>query len=117
MTIPSERTRALILAEQFLQKLRLSDATPDEIRENAIFVLRHFPNRQEIESEAKYQMVQQRDALSPPWLLPMDYYKLIEKARKEKSELPTTFVEDIKKSIKEDSDGKSSTYILGKSEP
>ena len=74
MTIPSERTRALILAEQFLQKLRLSDDTPESIREYAIGVLRHFPSVSEIEFEAKYQMKTREDLLKQAWLLPVDYH-------------------------------------------
>jgi hypothetical protein len=43
MTMPSERTRALMAAAELLQELRSGTDTPDAIRAQAISVLRHFP--------------------------------------------------------------------------
>ena len=79
MTIPSERTRALILAEQFLQKISLGNDTSEAIRQNAIGILRHFPSLNEIEHEAEYQMKIRQDLLKQAWLLPVDYYDRIKK--------------------------------------
>lgn len=55
MTMPSEGTRALIWAAEFLQELRSGTDTPAAIREQAIRVLRHFPNASSIELEVKRQ--------------------------------------------------------------
>ena len=84
MTIPSERTRALIWAAQFLQKLSFSADTPAAIRENAIDVLRHFPSASDIELEAEYQLTRQHEFFKQAWLLPLDYY------RRSKSALQTS---------------------------
>jgi hypothetical protein len=52
MTMPDERTRALLAAGEFLTELRDSLKTPgvpEVIREYALRVLRHYPDRREIE--------------------------------------------------------------------
>lgn len=56
MTMPSERTRALIWAAEFLQELRSGTDTPAAICEQAIRVLRHFPEARSIEQEAERQL-------------------------------------------------------------
>lgn len=75
MTMPSERTRALMSAAEFLQELRLGTDTPDAIRAQAISVLRHFPNASSIELEAKRQLRRQQEDTKEAWLLPVDYYE------------------------------------------
>ena len=75
MTMPSERTKALMSAAQFLQELRLGTDTPDAIRAQAISVLRHFPNASSIELEAKRQLRRQQEGIKEAWLLPVDYYE------------------------------------------
>jgi len=48
ITIPSERTRAIINAEKFLMSLldpKKTPRVPKEIRRRAGLVLRHFPSR------------------------------------------------------------------------
>lgn len=52
MTIPSERTRAVILTEKFLLSLidpKLSPRVPKGIREQAKSLLRHYPSRIELD--------------------------------------------------------------------
>jgi hypothetical protein len=56
MTMPNERTRALLWAGEFMQELLDSDRYPDlpeRVRNNAKSVLRHYPSLSEIESLAK----------------------------------------------------------------
>ena len=57
MTMPNERTRALLFAYDLLNDLRAPVKTPgvpDEIRERALHVLRHYPDRFEIVSIAEH---------------------------------------------------------------
>ena len=75
MTMPSERTRALISAAEFLQDLRFGTDTPDAIRAQAISVLRHFPAARSIEQEAERQMQRPQEIGKSSWLLPVDYYE------------------------------------------
>lgn len=48
MTTPSERTRSIIQTEAFLTKLSQDPRVPDEHRQEARRLLRHYPNRDEI---------------------------------------------------------------------
>lgn len=75
MTMPSERTRALISAVEFLQELRSGPDTPDAIRVKAISVLCHFPEARSIELEGKRQMRRQQEGTKETWLFPVDYYE------------------------------------------
>ena len=81
MTIPSERTRALILAEALLRELSLKNDVPESVRSKVVGVLRHFPSKNDIEFEAEYQMKTRQDVLKQAWLLPVDYYDRIKKGR------------------------------------
>ena len=74
MTMPSERTRALVWAAEFLQELRSGSDTPAAIREQAIRVLRHFPESRSIEQEAERQLHRQQESGKSSWLLPVDYH-------------------------------------------
>lgn len=52
MTIPYERTRALIETKQFLQELqdpKLTPRVPGAVREHARTLLRHYPSYAEVE--------------------------------------------------------------------
>lgn len=73
--MPSERTRALMAAVEFLEELRFSADTPAAIRAQAISVLRHFPNANSIGLEAKRQLRRQQEDTRQAWLLPVDYYE------------------------------------------
>lgn len=51
MTIPAERTRALLFAYELLKDLQDCAKTPnvsDDVRSRALHVLRHYPNQSEI---------------------------------------------------------------------
>ncbi len=75
MTMPSERTMALIWAAEFLQELRFGADTPHAIRAQAIGLLRHFPAATSIEQEAERQLRRQQEVTKEAWLLPVDYYE------------------------------------------
>ena len=52
MTIPFERTRALIETKSFLRKLldtELLPQVPDSLRQHAEYLLRHYPSYADIE--------------------------------------------------------------------
>jgi hypothetical protein len=68
MTMPNERTRALLFAYDLLNDLCAEAKTPGvpaEIRERALHVLRHYPDRFEIASIAEHDA---RGALMNPML-------------------------------------------------
>ena len=44
MTMPHERTRAVIGTRDFLEDLRLRNDIPADVRKNAIWCLRHYPS-------------------------------------------------------------------------
>ncbi|MGM1054087.1 MAG: BPSL0761 family protein [Pseudomonadota bacterium] len=48
MTMPSERTRAVIHAREFLQEISQDASLPEPVRRHAAHVLRHYPSRQEM---------------------------------------------------------------------
>lgn len=51
MTIPVERTRAVIAAKEFMYDLlnpKVTPKVPRPVRERALRVLRHYPGRYEI---------------------------------------------------------------------
>lgn len=75
MTMPNERTRALILAAEFLQKLGQNSETSLELREEAIAILRHSPKVDSIEMDAKRQLNRQRESGTPSWVLPVEAYE------------------------------------------
>lgn len=76
MTMPSERTRALIWAAEFLREVRHRSDMPDDIRRQAHTILRHYPEVSSIESQARIQehYSLKSELRSTPWLLPADYY-------------------------------------------
>lgn len=44
MTMPNERTRAVIQTGEFLLELSQDSSLPERIRRDAKFLLRHYPN-------------------------------------------------------------------------
>lgn len=48
MTMPNERTRAVIQTRDFLLELSRDDALPDRVRRDATFLLRHFPSKEDV---------------------------------------------------------------------
>ena len=56
MTIPEERTRALIQTREFLRELATHswpDAVPEAIRREAIRLMRHYPGNSELTLASK----------------------------------------------------------------
>ena len=48
MTLPFERTRAVIQAREFLEHLERDASQSDEIRRAATHLLRHYPSKGEV---------------------------------------------------------------------
>jgi hypothetical protein len=53
MTMPNERTRALVAAAAFLERLRFAEETTEKIRAEACHILRHFPDEDTINEMAR----------------------------------------------------------------
>lgn len=69
MTMPNERTRAMISAGEFLQDLlnyKIYPDLPERIKSQAARVLRHYPLLSEIESLAKRE--ERANDFQPPLL-------------------------------------------------
>lgn len=50
MTLPSERTRSVIQTEDFLKKICVNPEIPESIRNEAKYLLRHFPTADDIKT-------------------------------------------------------------------
>ena len=48
MTLPIERTNAILETEKFLYALVRNHNVPADVREHAIHLIRHYPNRLDI---------------------------------------------------------------------
>lgn len=48
MTMPDERSRAVIQTRDFLVNLSRDRSLPEKVRDDAKFLLRHFPSRDEV---------------------------------------------------------------------
>jgi hypothetical protein len=48
MTMPSERSRAVVQTRDFLIELAQNRNLPDQVRRDAKFLLRHFPTRDDV---------------------------------------------------------------------
>jgi len=48
MTLPHERTRAVAQTYEFLGKLARNSNLPEEVRRDALDLLRHFPNQYDV---------------------------------------------------------------------
>ncbi|WP_318183225.1 BPSL0761 family protein [Pseudomonas fluorescens] len=48
MTMPFERTRSVAQTHAFLTELARDTEVPERIRQNAHFLLRHFPTKQDV---------------------------------------------------------------------
>ena len=55
MTMPNERTRAVIQTREFLVELSRDASLPDRVRRDAKFLLRHYPNRNEVLSAGRIE--------------------------------------------------------------
>ena len=48
MTMPFERTRSVAQTHDFLTELACDTEVPERLRQNARFLLRHFPTKNEV---------------------------------------------------------------------
>lgn len=48
MTMPFERTRSVAQTHNFLTKLAIDTEVPERVRQNAQFLLRHFPTKRDV---------------------------------------------------------------------
>lgn len=71
MTMPSERTRALRWAGEFLRELQASDKFDPDLKRQIQVILRHYPSTAEIHGEAAYPSGGGPDWVSA-WLAPED---------------------------------------------
>ena len=55
MTLPDERTRALLQAGSFLIQLARDDRLPLDVRKRAIVVARHFPTIEDVSHLAMFK--------------------------------------------------------------
>ena len=65
MTMPEERSRAVLEARDFLLELSRDHSLPERVRHNARSLLRHFPTREDIRLAG---LIEERNAV-----LPLDY--------------------------------------------
>ncbi|WP_437422078.1 BPSL0761 family protein [Stutzerimonas chloritidismutans] len=63
MTLPHERTRAVIECEAFLRQLAFDIALPRDIRSYAHHILRHYPSASQILAIGRLEELLQCDAL------------------------------------------------------
>ncbi|QJD57598.1 hypothetical protein HG264_01085 [Pseudomonas sp. gcc21] len=66
MTLPYERSRAVVQTHQFLKELTLNPDLPPELRAQAEVLLRHYPEPRGIMLLAKMEKVVQGMALGDP---------------------------------------------------
>lgn len=55
MTMPDERTRALLWAGGFLVELARNDSLPLEVRRRAVIIARHFPTIEDVSTMALFR--------------------------------------------------------------
>lgn len=71
MTTPSERTRALRWAGEFLLKVRRGDEFSAEAKREVLYILRHYPRDYEIKDQARFDAARS-DAIFDQWSGPED---------------------------------------------
>ena len=71
MTMPLERTRALRWAGEFLREIRTRQDVPPDLKQQALVILRHYPEPGDIERKAKLDASGLGSHLGP-WLAPED---------------------------------------------
>lgn len=55
MTMPDERTRALLWAGSFLIELAQNDSLPLDVRRRAVVIARHFPTIEDVATMALFR--------------------------------------------------------------
>ena len=66
MTMPTERTRALLWAGGFLIELARDKRLPVEVRRRAVVIARHFPTKEDVTDLAFLQPIEAGGPLAPP---------------------------------------------------
>lgn len=55
MTLPHERTRSLVKTYDFLKELSKSEKIPEDIRDHATWLLRHYPDKRTIYNLGRFE--------------------------------------------------------------
>ncbi len=55
MTMPHERSRAIVQAKEFLEELSRDASQSEEVRRAAIHLLRHYPSKSEVLLQGRIQ--------------------------------------------------------------
>ena len=71
MTTPSERTRALRWAGEFLLKVQRGDEFSPEAKREVLYILRHYPRDFEIKDQARFDADRSATVIDQ-WLGPED---------------------------------------------
>lgn len=72
MTMPAERSRTVIQAGAFLKELRANSDLPEEIRNEAHRLLRHYPSVFDVEQIASFGRSENAMWLTNPFGGPVD---------------------------------------------
>ncbi len=72
MTLPAQRARALRFAGEILRELRSRPDVPDDLQQKAQFILRHYPNSQDLQRMIDDSNRMPRTLLDQHWLAPED---------------------------------------------
>ena len=70
MTMPDERARALRFAGEILREMRSRPDVPDDLRQQAQFILRHYPAPRDLERMIHDVDRMPREFLDQHWLAP-----------------------------------------------
>lgn len=55
MTMPHERSRAIVQTQEFLEQLSRDASQSEDIRRSAIHLLRHYPSKSEVLMQGRIQ--------------------------------------------------------------
>lgn len=75
MTMPDERARALRFAGEILREMRSRADVPEDLRQQAQFILRHYPEPRDLERMVLDVDRMPREFLEQHWLAPDDGLK------------------------------------------
>lgn len=70
MTMPEERARALRFAGEILREMRSRPDVPDDLRQQAQFTLRHYPEPRDLQRMISDVDRMPREFLDQHWLAP-----------------------------------------------
>jgi len=65
MTLPHERTRAVIQAQRFFLEIDRDSALPESIRREAHRLLRHYPSESDVLRAARQELTEKRLIFGP----------------------------------------------------